>query len=81
MTRPTLTAEQVSFFHDNGYLLVQDLIDAAWLSEIRGDLDDLHASLKLINTSNSGWRERSRREFTSPGSTRSTRLSSDESNS
>lgn len=37
-----LTPEQVHFFEEQGYLVVEDLIPPDWVAEIRADLDNLH---------------------------------------
>jgi ectoine hydroxylase-related dioxygenase (phytanoyl-CoA dioxygenase family) len=41
MTYPVATAEQVAFFQEHGYLVVEDAIPAADLDELEGHLDEL----------------------------------------
>lgn len=37
-----LTPEQIHFFEEQGYLVVEDLIPPAWVEEIRSDLHNIH---------------------------------------
>ncbi len=41
----SLTAEERSFYDDNGYLIRRRLVDADWLGEIRDEVDGLHARM------------------------------------
>lgn len=41
----TPTPEQVSFFHDQGYLVIQDLIPPDWLQAIQCETADLHEQM------------------------------------
>ncbi len=36
------TSEQLCCFDEQGYLIIQDLIPATWIAEIRHDIEDLH---------------------------------------
>ncbi len=42
----SLTAEERSFYEDNGYLVRRQIIDPAWLAQIQQEVDDLHARME-----------------------------------